>query len=750
MFKKMTYRFDALRRFALTGQATQTYIRHIRKSGLFDRHFYLTTNPRLHPLFRLMPERHFAVFGEAMGLQPNPDFSPNAYLRHNPDLASYAHAPFSHFIAIGRKEQRVTKDLPVLVPGNAIPVPRIPVGKESRVAPYAVVAHVFYHDLWEELAEAIDGADLDCDLFVTITHHGPETDALAARITETHPQARVIVMPNHGRDIFPFVHLVNAGLLDNYQAVCKIHTKRSPHRQDGDDWRRHLIGGILPGAQTTPLVRKFVADTGAAFWVADGQRYTGDDWWGSNRATATHLLRRIEIRESEFPLSFPAGSIYWVKPVMIDMIRGAALTQDIFEPEQGQVDGTLAHAFERAIGHIAQAADMQILQTTELVRAAPVAQPRGPAYVSAFHLPQFHPTPENDAWWGRGYTEWAAVTRAKPRFAGHMHPQLPADLGFYDLRLPEALGAQAEMATEAGIDAFCVYHYWFGGKRVLQAPLDALLARQDIRFPFYLCWANESWRRNWDGLSGTVLLEQSYREGFEFALARDAMPYMRDPRYQRPDGKRPRFVIYRPEDLPDPETNVARLRQAWRSLGLGEVELGAVRFHVAGDHPVRANLFDFWVEMPPHGLVGEPDYLFGGPHGNRLGFDPTPDFRGLIYDYAAVIGNSISPDRKRPTNLITGVMPSWDNTARRGADAHIAYGANPARFARWLRAIATERLPGSYRNELFINAWNEWAEKAMLEPGTQYGRANLNVLQDWIGHRRGQWHAQHPHPIAAE
>lgn len=693
---RLAHRMRVLTRFALPAPWRWRYVREAKRSRLFDRQFYRSANPSLHPLFRAFPERHYVTFGEAMGLRPNPEFAPRAYLAHNPDLRGKVAAPFLHYLRAGRYEQRVTKDLPPADRCLSIRPPSLP--GRPPTARIAVVVHVYYHDMWPEIAEAITEAGIDHDLFVTITHKGAATEALIAEIRETRPDARVAAMPNHGRDIFPFLHLVNSGLLDGYDAIAKIHTKKSPHRQDGDLWRRHLIGGILPGSDSADLLDRFLADPNAAFWVADGQHFTGAEWWGSNRQKVAQLLRRVEIDANEFPLSFPAGSIYWLKPVIVAMLKGLRLGQDIFEPELGQTDGTLAHAVERALGHIVQAADMTIAQTSHLIESPkPSAAPVRPRFVSAAYLPQFHPTPENDAWWGPGFTEWTSVTRAQPQFPGHRQPMLPGEMGFYDLRLPEVMGKQAAMARAAGIDAFCVYHYWFDGKRVLHDPMERLWANTETDFPFYLCWANESWRRNWDGLSGEVLIEQGYADGFEEALARDLMPYMTDPRYARPDGTRPRFVIYRPEDLPDPAINIAGLRAAWRRLGLGEVEIGAVRFHVAGKNSVPDHCIDFWIEMPPHGLVRGPDFLFGGNRGNALGFDPAPGFEGVIYDYAAVIRNSLTPDPARPANLIAGVMPSWDNTARRGARGHIAWGANPARFHRWMAGIGMARLGASYR-----------------------------------------------------
>lgn len=724
----------------------------IRRSGLFDKAFYRGCHPTLNALFLRFPERHYVIFGEAAGFQPNPVFSPTAYRRLNEDLRNLR-APFLHYVRYGKRENRVIRLDPS---AGALRGPLLPPVLRQRAdapepAEFAIVVHIYYPDLWEELAATIKAAGIEHDLFVTYTNQGALSEDLPGRVQADFPEARVIAMPNHGRDIFPFVHLVNSGLLSPYRAVCKIHTKKSPHRPDGDEWRRHLIAGLLPAQETRARLDRFLVDPTAALWVADGQHYEDARWWGANQAPTAKLLNRVEIRPDANVLSFPAGSMYWLKPLMLSMIRGLRLDQDDFELETAQVDGTTAHAFERALGYIASHAGLRICQASTLAyppaapdEGAPQITVTPPAYVSAFYLPQFHRTTENDAWWGQGYTEWQASAAAKPQFQGHAQPALPAALGFYDLMRPEVMGEQAALARRAGIDAFCSYFYWFDGKTLLDGPLQQLLERPEIDFPFYLCWANESWRRNWDGLSGEVLIEQTYAEDFEQEMAAAALPYMRDPRYQRPDGTRPRFVIYRPEDLPNPEASVAALRTEWHALGVGPVELGAVRFHVQGAQFVPEGLFDFYIDMPPHGLVVEEDYLFGGPAGNRLEIEVEPGFSGLIYDYDAVINASLDPRRLLPADTIAGVMPSWDNTARRGRMAHIAYGANPGSFARWLRGMSTQRLAGSYRQELMINAWNEWAEKAVLEPSRQYDTAFLDVLADWrrtATDRKGRpWH----------
>jgi lipopolysaccharide biosynthesis protein len=739
-FRLALHRVGKLMRIAFPGRPKMAYLRRIRRSGQFDRAYYLRAHPGHNRVYRRAPMRHYVLWGEASGLQPNRGFSPEIYLSLNPDVAEAGLPPFDHYLSLGRAEGRQHRRLPVEhLPDCALRPLRF--DPDRGKAQVAVHLHLYYPDLWPEFRARLRDVDLPFDLYVTLTWRGAETADLEKRILDVFPEAHVHAMANRGRDILPFLRLVNAGAFDGYDAICKLHTKKSPHRNDGHSWRRHLIDGVLPGPGTAARLSQFLSDPEAAIWVADGQSYDLSAWWGSNRDKTAAMLRRVELDPPQGQVRFPAGSIYWLKPLMVGMIRGLRLGEDLFEPEQGQIDGTLAHAFERAIGVLAQAAGQTVRETSALPTGYRPPPP-APRYVSAFYLPQFHPIAENDRWWGRGFTEWRGVAAAASAFPGHLQPMRPADLGYYDLRAPEVMADQAALARSAGVDAFCVYHYWFGGQRLLEAPLDRLLTRPEVDFPFYLCWANESWRRNWDGLSGEILAHQAYAPGFERALVESTLPYMRDPRYQRPDGQRPRFVIYRPEDMPAPVQNIARMRRAWREAGIGPVELGAVRFHVSGEAEVPDDLVDFWVEMPPHGVVDAQAYLHGGPAGNGLSAaPPAAEFAGLIYDYNRMAARALSDDYRRtlPDRTIAGIMPAWDNTARRGARAHIARGANPATFRHWLTALCAGPLQGSYRGELFVNAWNEWGEKAVLEPTEVFGRLNLDVLAEATGNiRSGQ------------
>ncbi|MGH8799623.1 MAG: glycoside hydrolase family 99-like domain-containing protein, partial [Casimicrobiaceae bacterium] len=217
----------------------------------------------------------------------------------------------------------------------------------------------------------------------------------------------------------------------------------------------------------------------------------------------------------------------------------------------------------------------------------------------AFYLPQFHPIPENDAWWGAGFTEWRNVVRARPNFAGHYQPRLPSDLGFYDLRVPETRGQQAALAQAHGVDAFCYYHYWFAGRRLLQRPFSEVLASGEPDFPFCLCWANESWTRRWDGLDDDLLIEQPYRDGDALAFIRDLLPAFADRRYVR-IGDRPLLLVYCPDAIPQPRQWADVWRAAVRDAGHAGLYLALVQSVNQKAMDPAAIGYDAAVEFPPH------------------------------------------------------------------------------------------------------------------------------------------------------
>lgn len=341
--------------------------------------------------------------------------------------------------------------------------------------------------------------------------------------------------------------------------------------------------------------------------------------------------------------------------------------------------------------------------------------------VFAFYLPQFHPIPENDLWWGKGFTEWRNVAKATPKYQGHYQPHVPADLGFYDLRLPEIMGQQYALARRYGIEGFCVYHYDFGGRRVLSAPIEALLQRPDIQFPFFLCWANENWTKHWDGGDREMLLEQDYGPQSAARLAADAVRMAKDPRYVRVNG-RPMLLVYRPFLIPDPAAFAAEIRAAFADAGFDGVHLVYVESMEAIDrNATPADIgFDACVEFPPQGV--------GVPNANPT--PAQPGWQGLRYDYYETVRNAaVRAGASYPR--YPGVFMSWDNSARQPAKGTCFDGATPARFQAYCEEKMAEAkaFHAGAERMLFVNAWNEWAEGAHLEPDVAYGHRWLESLE---------------------
>ncbi len=343
-----------------------------------------------------------------------------------------------------------------------------------------------------------------------------------------------------------------------------------------------------------------------------------------------------------------------------------------------------------------------------------------PATLVAFYLPQFHTFAENDAWWGKGFTEWRNVTRALPQFEGHIQPRLPADLGFYDLRNPQVMRDQAKLAAEHGIGAFCFYYYWFSGRTLMEDPLQQWLADDSIDLPFCLCWANENWARRWDGRDEDILIGQQHSAEDDLAFIAHIAPYLRDRRALKVAG-RPMLLVYRPHLLPDARATTERWRRWCRDHGVGEIHLAYVQGFERPDP--RDIGFDAAVEFPPN--MSNPASL------SAQQWLLNPGFNGDVRDWrelAAEIGARPLPDYP----LYPGVNPGWDNEARRSGRGRVYLHASPRGYRDWLRRTVHERLASAPQDQrlVFINAWNEWAEGALLEPDARLGHAWLQATRE--------------------
>jgi len=357
--------------------------------------------------------------------------------------------------------------------------------------------------------------------------------------------------------------------------------------------------------------------------------------------------------------------------------------------------------------------------------------------VIAIHLPQYHPIPENDQWWGKGFTEWTNVTKAIPLFSGHYQPQLPADLGFYDLRLEEARLAQEALAKEYGIHGFCYYHYWFNGQRILNEPVDRKLENPKEDFPFMLCWANENWTRRWDGMEQDILLKQEYSYDDDLRHIQFLIKhYFIDNRYVKVDGK-PFIAIYRPSLFP----NISLTLQIWNEE--------AKKNGFNGIYTAYMQSFNFKVEPSKLGFDSaiefQPDF-FDLPVSvnlkgsmltrllNKLHIKKSIYTKNRVIDYGLFVNHMIE-EVKPNYKYYPCVSPSWDNSARK-SDAIIVHGHTPELYEKWLDYSMKKFQPFSNEeNFIFINAWNEWAEGNHLEPDQKWGKRFLEktkiIIDKW-------------------
>lgn len=350
------------------------------------------------------------------------------------------------------------------------------------------------------------------------------------------------------------------------------------------------------------------------------------------------------------------------------------------------------------------------------------------AIILAHYLPQFHPVPENDRWWGKGFTEWTNCVKAKPLFPGHVQPNLPADLGFYDLRIPEVRELQAKLAKSHGITGFAYWHYWFGDKKqILERPFNEVLQTGEPDFPFCLAWANETWTGIWHGLKEEILIEQTYPGESDYIIHfKELLPAFRDKRYIK-IGNKPLFIVYLPQFLPD-ATSFTKL---WNTLAIqngfsGIFFIGI--YTMDWDHKLEG--FDEKSVHPLHQYMA----MFENDHERKQKNDDlnyilqrlptTYCYTDLIKNYNfSWLGNY---------DFVPTLLPNWDNTPRSGRNGYVIHGSTPDLFQEHFKSVLQFILnqENNKNNIILLKSWNEWAEGNYLEPDTRWGIGYLRAIRN--------------------
>lgn len=605
----------------------------------------------------------------------------------------------------------------------------------------AIHLHLYHLEMLPEFAGYLNRIPLSFDLFVSVAE-GCDRDATSRELRKhiAHVAAITVeAVPNRGRDIAPLI--VQFGTrLSSYDIIGHFHTKQTPHNKHLANWRHDvlelLIGSDASGSQVVRIFGLLLS--GAKVVYPEGQNYYIKDksGWSANHALASRLLEiHTSLSIAEFPeIDFPEGSMFWAQTRCLREFLQLPLRYEDFPEEPIPADGTLAHALERLILVFASPYPGQCvrLHKHDSIKDYRSYEEQddycqrlkhGNVRVLSYYLPQFHPIPENDRWHGAGFTEWTKVRAANPLFQGHYQQHIPhSDIGYYTLDSSQVLREQADMMRKAGIHGQVFYHYWFSGKLILEHPAQMLLENADIEMPFCFCWANENWTRRWDGNEDDILLKQTYSMEDARAFIRYLIPFFRDERHIRIDG-RPLLLVYRPTNIPNIGEYLATWAVECEAAGLRKPFVAAVLTRGAID-PDDFGM-DAGVERVLHDWT---DGNVADIAADLVPYRPLEEAR--ILPYREVAGFYRKPGGRKPFTYFRSLVPNWDNSARYGAAGYLLHESTPQAFQEWLEEAVqyTEATLPQHRQFILINAWNEWAEGAHLEPDSRFGYSYLNSV----------------------
>ncbi len=655
----------------------------------FDADFYLSQYPGVAEA-GLDPLKHYVQLGWREGRNPSPDFSTDYYLGAHPDIAQADINPFMHYVTQGKAKGWSGRPA-----ADAVTEPQLP---PELVADMDAIRDSFDADFYLSQYPGVAEAGLDpLEHYVQLgwrEGRDPSPDFSTRHYLEANLDVAI-------SGVNPFVHFLTQQQTEAADVPDPEPIKAPVEIDAGASEARHEDCWAIE----EDFDKEFYL---SSFLLEDRPEDPVDHYlkvgWKEGRDPTPWFSSRHYLSENA------DVAAVGMNPFMHYCIVGKNEGRPVTKLGR-QADGDVyeAHALAVAPGPDFEDFDPKI----GIGR-------RKRAKVLAYYLPQFHPIKVNDENWGTGFTEWRNLPRAMPRFMGHIQPRIPRDLGCYDLVESDVMRSQIEMAKAAGIHGFCFYHYWFDGERVLEAPMERMLADPSLDFPFCLMWANENWTRTWDGSEKEVILGQKYREEDDIPLIDDLARHMKDPRYIR-IGDRPLFFLYRPGHIPGARERMDTWRDVFRDRhGLDPLIFNAQAF---GDNDPREFDLDGAIEFPPHKILSDaPDVS------SSMAFFDTK-YTGNVREYDAVVQVACE-DPTPDFPLIRTVFPSWDNEARRPGRGTIVAHSTPDKFAEWLDwAITYSETNPIYGEPIVcINAWNEWAEGAYLEPDVHFGSAYLNTV----------------------
>ncbi len=724
-------------------------IQIIEGSELFNKKYYLSAYRDVKEA-GLDPVKQYVQHGWKEGKNPSIKFDTKFYLSAHEDVRDAEINPLSHYIQFGRKEKREIKAVTdrasliscfEIIPHYIDPIACQISNRNSDNYSIAIHIHLYYEDMVSEFLSRLNFLGIHFDLYVSVTEN-VDIDRIESTFKTNLPDLnRIFVesVPNRGRDIAPFIIQFGKRLM-GYEVIGHFHTKKSPHNTNLENWFSNSLDLMLgvPGnngqhiQSICSLLRgdaKIVYPEGTTSIIKD------PSGWADNKLLAKEILDQYtSLSIDEFPIvEFPEGAFFWAQSEALSKYLSLPLTYTDFPIEPIKADGTIAHALERLIlifagEHPGRCYRIHKSDSITDYRHYEEQQDFSDSIVAddikvlSYYLPQFHPIPENDEWHGEGFTEWTKVRGASPLFVGHYQQHIPhGDIGYYLLDTPEILEKQAEMMRLSGVHGQIFYHYWFSGKLILEEPAKMLLNNQYIDMPFCFCWANENWTRRWDGNEDEVLLGQTYSEDDARDFIHYLIPFIKDSRYICIED-RPVLFIYRPSSIPDAKLYIDIWAEECRMADIPSLYIVAVltrgatnpeKFHM--DAGVERILHD-WT----NGHVPEINNTLSTYH----------NFDGSVLPYDKVAEYYETNIDEKGFTYFRSITPIWDNTARYAEKAYLIHGSTPYRFQSWLEKSVeyTKKYLPDDRRYIVINAWNEWAEGAHLEPDSRYGYSYLNSI----------------------